>query len=354
MGNLTQQLVEQIQHAHATKTALNIQAGNTKASLGRHTSGQVIDVSQHTGVLSYNPTELVITARAGTKIEHLNDLLAQTQQRLPFEPPAFAGEATIGGTVAANQSGPSRPWFGSVKDSLLGLGLINGYGQAMQFGGQVMKNVAGFDVTRLQCGAMGGLGLITQVSIKLLPAFKLTQTLTFEMTAQAALDTMQHWSNLSLPITGMCHFQNKGQSLLYVRLQGGISGVEDAQVFLGGESLLPAKADAFWQALNQGTLMQRQDHQTLWCWGGPSDAPFNSVPNTCMINWAGAQRWVLEDTSNTRSQGLEKSLCQYQGGNRLGEVNGTVSVPQKALQQRIKHAFDPHSILNAGRVYSWM
>ena len=192
MGDLTQQLVEQIQHAHATKTALNIQAGNTKASLGRHTSGQVIDVSQHTGVLSYNPTELVITARAGTKIEYLNDLLAQTQQRLPFEPPAFAGEATIGGTVAANQSGPSRPWFGSVKDSLLGLGLINGYGQAMQFGGQVMKNVAGFDVTRLQCGAMGGLGLITQVSIKLLPAFKLTQTLTFEMTAQAALDTMQH------------------------------------------------------------------------------------------------------------------------------------------------------------------
>lgn len=143
MGDLTQQLLEQIQDAHATKTALNIQAGNTKVSLGRHISGQVVDVSNHTGVLSYNPTELVITVRAGTKIEHLNELLAQTQQRLPFDPK----EAIIGGTVAANQSGPSRPWFGSVKDSLLGLGLINGYGQAMQFGGQVMKNVAGFDVT---------------------------------------------------------------------------------------------------------------------------------------------------------------------------------------------------------------
>ncbi len=354
MGDLTQKLVAQIQHAYATKTALNIQAGNTKTSLGRHTSGEVIDVSEHAGVLSYNPTELVITARAGTKIKHLTKLLAQTQQRLPFEPPSFGGEATIGGTVAANQSGPSRPWFGSVKDSLLGLGLINGYGQAMQFGGQVMKNVAGFDVTRLQCGAMGGLGLITEVSIKLLPAFKLSRTLTFEMTAQTALDAMQHWSNLSLPITAMCHCKNTGQGLLYVRLQGGTSGVEDAQALLGGELLLPEQATIFWQALNEGTLIPRQDHQTLWRWSGASDAPIDRVPNTCMINWAGAQRWALEDTSNTLSQDLEQSICQYQGGNRLGEVNAGVSAPQKALQQRIKHAFDPHSILNAGRVYSWM
>ena len=185
------------------------------------------------GVISYSATELVIRARAGTKISHLNDLLAEHQQRLPFEPPSFDGEATIGGTVAANQTGASRPWFGGVKDSLLGLGLINGYGEAMQFGGQVMKNVAGFDVTRLQCGAMGSLGLITDVSIKVLPEFKAGHTLTFEMTAEVALEAMLRWANLSLPITGMSHFQG----LLYVRLQGGDSGVASASEFLGGEQL---------------------------------------------------------------------------------------------------------------------
>lgn len=350
MDDLTHQLAAQIQQAYATKTALKIQAGNTKTSLGRDTFGEVIDVSKHTGVLSYNSTELVIRARAGTKISHLNELLAQQEQRLPFEPPAFSGEATIGGTVAANQSGPSRPWFGSVKDSLLGLGLINGFGEPMQFGGQVMKNVAGFDVTRLQCGAMGGLGVITDLSIKLLPAFKTCHTLTFVMTAQAALAAMQRWSSLSLPITGMCHFSDKGQALLYVRLQGGNSAVEEARAFLGGQPLALAVADKFWQALNEGKLVQRQDNQTLWRWSGASDAPLHAVPNTCLINWAGAQRWVLEPTSNAPLQGLE----QYQGGHRLNEIYSGVSAPQQALQQRIKHAFDPHNILNPGRVYSWM
>jgi len=350
MGDLAQQLVAQIEHAYATKTALKIEGGRTKTNLGRGTAGQVIDVSKHAGVLSYNPTELVIRARAGTKIAHLNEVLAQEQQRLPFEPPAFFGEATIGGTVAANQSGPSRPWFGSVKDSLLGLGLINGFGEAMQFGGQVMKNVAGFDVSRLQCGAMGGLGVITDVSIKLLPAFKASHTLTFAMTAQIALKAMQRWSNLSLPITGMCHFNDKGQGFLYVRLQGGHSGVEAARVFLGGEQLGPKAAENFWQRLNEGRLVQREHSQILWRWSGANDAPLSAVPNTCLINWAGAQRWVLDESSNSPLKGLE----QYQGGNRLNEVYGSLSAPQQALQQRIKHAFDPQSILNAGRVYSWM
>jgi len=350
MADLTQQLAQQIQQACATNTVLKIQAGNTKAFLGRDTLGEVIDVADHTGVISYSPTELVIRARAGTKIALLNELLSQQQQRLPFEPPSFSGAATIGGTVAANQSGPSRPWFGGVKDSLLGLGLINGYGEVMQFGGQVMKNVAGFDVTRLQCGAMGSLGLITDVSIKVLPAFKAGHTLTFEMTAEAALESMLRWANLSLPITGMCHLQVQGKKLLYVRLQGGESGVASASQFLGGEPVVPKVAEEFWQALMEGRLLQPQNNQTLWRWSGPRDVPIHTVPNTSVINWAGSERWVLGDSSNVPQSGL----IQYQGGDRLAEVYGSISVPQQALQQRIKHAFDPHGILNPGRLYSWM
>ena len=346
MTDLTRQLTQQIQHAYATKTPLKIQAGNTKACLGRETSGEVVDMANHTGVISYSATELVIRARAGTKISQLNDLLAEQQQRLPFEPPNFEGEATIGGTVAANQTGASRPWFGGVKDSLLGLGLINGYGEAMQFGGQVMKNVAGFDVTRLQCGAMGSLGLITDVSIKVLPEFKAGHTLTFEMTADFALEAMLRWANLSLPITGMSHFQG----LLYVRLQGGDSGVASGSQFLGGEQLEPKDAEEFWQAIKEGRVLQPQHNQTLWRWSGPSDAPADAVPKPSLINWAGSERWVLETGPNPPLEGL----IQYKGGDRLAEVYGAVSAPQQALQQRIKRAFDPHGILNVGRLYSWM
>jgi glycolate oxidase FAD binding subunit len=265
---------------------------------------------------------------------------------LPFEPPSFSGEATIGGTVAANQSGPSRPWFGGVKDSLLGLGLINGYGESMQFGGQVMKNVAGFDVTRLQCGAMGSLGLITDISIKVLPEFKAGHTLIFEMTAEVALEAMLQWANLSLPITGMSHFQGQ----LYLRLQGGESGVASASEFLGGEHLEPKIADVFWQAAREGRLLQPQDNQTLWRWSGPSDTPINTVSNTSLINWAGSERWVLESNSNSPAGGL----TQHLGGDRMAEVYGAVNASQQALQQRIKYAFDPHGIFNAGRLYSWM
>ena len=346
MDDLTAQLEQQIQQAYTTKSPLKIQAGNTKAYLGRDSSGEVVDVANHSGVISYSPTELVIRARAGTKISHLNDLLSEHQQRLPFEPPSFAGEATIGGTVAANQTGASRPWFGGVKDSLLGLGLINGYGEAMQFGGQVMKNVAGFDVTRLQCGAMGSLGLITDVSIKVLPEFKTGHTLTFEMTAEVALQTMLRWANLSLPITGMSHLQG----LLYVRLQGGDSGVASASEFLGGEQLVPKVAKEFWQAVREGRLLQPQHNQILWRWSGSSDAPIHALPNTSLINWAGSERWALKASSSTPADGL----IQYQGGDRLAEVYGAISAPQQALQERIKHAFDPHRILNPGRLYSWM
>ena len=193
---------------------------------------------------------------------------------------------------------------------------------------------------------MGSLGLITDVSIKLLPEFKAGHTVTFEMTAEVALEAMLRWANLSLPITGMSHFQG----LLYVRLQGGDSGVTSASNFLGGEQLNFVAAKEFWQALKEGRLLQPTSNQILWRWSGASDSPISAVSNTSLINWAGAERWALKASSSTPADGL----IQYQGGDRLAEVYGAISAPQQALQERIKHAFDPHGILNAGRLYSWM
>ncbi len=352
MHDLTPQLVEQVQQARAEQTPLHIVGGNSKSHLGRATQAQPVNVVGHSGIISYNPTELVIRARAGTTIQELQSALAEQQQRLPFEPPHHQGLANIGGTVAANQSGPSRPWFGAVKDSLLGLGLINGYGEAMLFGGQVMKNVAGFDVTRLQTGAMGSLGLITEVSIKVLPQFNANETLVCELNAQAALKQMQAWGNLSMPLSGMCYWQNK----LYVRLQGSVAGVEETcKVFSKALPLVVLEADLaqeFWQKVTERELLVAQEKQIMWRWSGPSNAPASALDNTEFINWAGSERWALTTASDATV--VNPHVTQYRGGDRSLDVNPSINAHDQALQQRIKHAFDPDGLFNVGRLYSWL
>ncbi|MCS5558985.1 MAG: glycolate oxidase subunit GlcE [Oceanospirillaceae bacterium] len=352
MHDLTSKLVEQVQQARADQAPLQIVGGNSKSHLGRATQATPINTREHSGIISYSPTELVIRARAGTTIKELQLALAKEGQRLPFEPPHYQARATIGGTVAANQSGPSRPWFGAVKDSLLGLGLINGYGEAMQFGGQVMKNVAGFDVTRMQAGAMGSLGLITELSIKVLPQFKTSQTLVCELDAEAALKQMQVWANLSLPVTGMCYWQHK----LYVRLQGAAAGVEETlKCFTKAlaVTLLEAElAQDFWKRVREHELLMAQDKQTLWRWSGPSNAPTEALANTQFINWAGSERWALG--LNGDNPVANHQLTQYRGGDRSIEVNPSINAHDQALQQRIKHAFDPDGLFNVGRLYSWL
>ncbi|HCH31478.1 MAG TPA: glycolate oxidase subunit GlcE [Oceanospirillaceae bacterium] len=352
MFDLTAQLVEQVQQARTEQTPLHIIGGNTKSHLGRATQAQPINVAGHSGIISYDPTELVIRARAGTTIKQLQLALAEQQQRLPFEPPQHLGLATVGGTVAANQSGPSRPWFGAVKDSLLGLGLINGYGESMSFGGQVMKNVAGFDITRLQAGAMGSLGVITEVSIKVLPQFNASKTLVCELDAQTALKQMQVWGNLSVPLSGMCYWQNK----LYVRLQGSVAGVEEtATVFSKALPLVVLDAElalAFWHKVTERELLVAQQQQIMWRWSGPSNAPSNALDNTEFINWAGSERWALTSVSETTV--ANPQVTQYRGGDRSLDVNPIINAHDQALQQRIKHAFDPDGLFNVGRLYSWL
>lgn len=355
MADLTSRLVEQVLQARAEHTPVHIIGGQTKAHLGRCPAPgskppMLLDMTEHTGVISYSPTELVIRARAGTKISDLNKVLSEQHQRLPFEPPTYNDQATIGGTVAASQSGPARPWYGAVKDSLLGLGLVNGYGEAMQFGGQVMKNVAGFDVTRLQAGAMGSLGVITEVSIKLLPQFNASHTLVFELEPQAALQRMQTWASQSLPISGVCYWQSQ----LYVRLQGGTSGVAEAAQQLSGQTLDAEVAQDFWQQVREHQLLVPQDDQALWRWSGPASAPLEALPATQLINWAGSERWALTADNQPPTTDLGPGLCQYRGGDRQAEVNPVLNAHDQALQRRIKQAFDPDGLFNAGRLYAWL
>ena len=345
MTDLTLQLQEQVRAAVATDTPLNIVAGASKVGLGRQPQGQVLSLSDHTGVISYSPTELVIQVRAGTKISDINNILAENQQRLIFEPPTFDDQATIGGTIAANQSGPCRPWFGGARDSVLGVGLINGKAEYLQFGGQVMKNVAGFDVSRSQVGAMGSLGVMTEVSLKVLPIFKAEVTLVSSLSVEQALLTMPQFFRRNLPVTAVSYWQGK----LYVRLQGSATGVDSAAKSIDGDALDEDLAAVWWQQVREGKVLQMSPEQVLWRTNVAATDKQVMCAEDCFLNWGGAQRWQL----GSGDSGPEGAV-QYLGGDRNNEVNGTLNSVAQKLQGKLKTAFDPHGVFNPGRLYSWM
>nr|GFC17900.1 D-lactate dehydrogenase [cytochrome], mitochondrial-like [Tanacetum cinerariifolium] len=233
-------LLEQVNQAIQLALPLRIQGANSKAFLGREVAGEVLDTRAHCGIVSYDPTELVITARAGTPLSVLNAALEQAGQMLPCEPPTYsdggAGDATVGGMVAAGLSGPRRPWSGSVRDFVLGTRVITGLGKHLRFGGEVMKNVAGYDVSRLMAGSFGCLGLITEVSLKVLPRPRLCTSIALEMDSTTALARLAQWGQEPLPISAASH----DGRVLRLRLEGGEGSVAAAHDRLGGESIDPA------------------------------------------------------------------------------------------------------------------
>ncbi len=346
MTDLTNELRAQIADAVATATPLNIVAGNSKAHLGRQATGQTLNVSAHTGVISYSPTELVLRVRSGTRISDINQLLAEHNQRLPFEPPCYAQRATIGGTLAANQSGLATPWFGGVRDSVLGLGLINGKAEHMHFGGQVMKNVAGFDVSRTQVGAMGTLGLITDVSLKVLPQFRAEKTLMMPMPLPQALTYMSRFFCQTLPVTAVVYWQGQ----VIVRLQGEPATLQAAAQQLGGSEMPMHEAHKLWQQVREQTLLQPQADEILWRTNVAANDSHTMVGDDCLLNWAGAQRWQCLKQTAAKPAGA----VQYAGGDRQQEVNGELDKTSQRLQQNLKAAFDDQAIFNPGRLYSWM
>ncbi len=366
-----QNLIDRIQAASAAGAQLRIRGGGSKDFYGEAPQGELLDTRSLSGISSYEPTELVVTARCGTPLAELEAALAEAGQCLPFEPPHFvrpgaaAGEtedsATVGGMVAAGLAGPARAAVGSVRDHLLGATLINGRGEVLSFGGQVMKNVAGYDVARLLAGSMGTLGVIAEVSLKVLPLAAATATLRFDRDQASALQQLNRWGGQPLPINASAWWDG----VLVLRLRGAAAAVDAAGVALrplGGELIDPALADSFWQGL--------RDHRdeyfdaahaatargaSLWRLALPQTAPVLDLPGETLLEWGGAQRWLSSDAP----AGAVRDACAAVGGHatlfrsrdKSPGVFSPLTSPLDRIHRELKRSFDPAGVFNPGRLY---
>ena len=347
--DISERLQQQVLDATKTSQPLQIRGGGSKMFLGHVADATLLDVSGHRGIVSYDPVELVITARAGTPLSELEQTLAESGQILPFEPPHFGLNATLGGTIACGLSGPGRSFSGSARDYVLGMKVINGRGEVLNFGGQVMKNVAGYDCSRLMAGAMGTLGVILEVSLKVLPKQAAEITLITETTPSQALETMNRWSGKSLPLSAACYDGDN----LYLRLSGATTAVESARQLIGGE--LHSDSDAFWQTVKEHQHPFFQSELPLWRLSIAAETAAIDLPGSWFIDWCGAQRWLLSDSSPE----LIREQAQAAGGHATLFYRGTTKtetfqLPERGVMQlhhRLKQAFDPAGILNPGRLY---
>lgn len=338
-------MLEQVNYALNERIALRIQGGNTKVGIGRKVKGEVLDTRSHRGIVSYDPTELVITARAGTPLMEIAAALDASGQMLPFEPPHLGVGATLGGMVAAGLSGPRRPWAGSVRDYVLGTRVITGHGKHLRFGGEVMKNVAGYDLSRLLAGSFGCLGVLTEVSLKVLPKPRKCLSLRLEMTEQQALAQLAEWGQQPLPISGASHEND----ILHLRLEGGEGSVESACQRLGGEVL----ENDYWDALREHRLAFFDIPQPLWRLSLPINTPSLDLPGAQLLDWAGAQRWLKSDAPDD----VIRMAAAERGGHatRYGVCAAPFAplpAPLMRYHVSLKKKLDPQGIFNPGRMYA--
>ncbi len=354
--DISQHLQSQILQAYENKTPLTIQAGNSKSFYGRSIEATKLDASNHQGIISYEPTELVITARAGTPLAEIESALDQHQQILPFDPPCFSqanttSNATIGGTIACNMSGPRRAYTGAARDFVLGCQIINGKAEALTFGGQVMKNVAGYDASRLMCGAMGTLGLILDISIKTLPKPETEITLIQHCDINQALDKLHRWARQSLPISGSCFIDNQ----LTIRISGNASSVNAAKKNIGGETIIDDTI--FWQSIKNQHHHFFTHGKPLWRLSLASNTPpLSDLKGETLYEWGGALRWLMTDEPAEKISETLNAL----GGHATFFKNNTSKIEPfhslnnglLSIHKQLKTAFDPENILNPGRMYS--
>lgn len=348
--DIAAELQEQVKAAASDRQALCIVGRGSKNFYGREPVGETLFVAGHRGIIDYAPSELVVTARAGTPLEELERVLAAENQMLAFEPPHF-GPATLGGAVAAGLSGPRRPFAGAVRDFVLGTKLLTGRGEILSFGGRVMKNVAGFDLSRLLAGSLGSLGVILEVSLKVLPRPAVERTLTRDIRAAQALETMSAWMNQPLPLSALAY----EEPYLYVRLSGGEKAVEAAAQHLGGERL--EGGETFWHDLReQRRVFFTAGEGDLWRLSLPPAASMPALPGRWLLDWGGAQRWL-----RTSASAPEVFDCARQLGGHATRFRtfGTRDVmfqslpePLFRLHRNVKDAFDPEGIFNPGRMYA--
>ncbi len=364
-----QHLIDQVRAAIAARTPLRIRGGDTKAFYGEPVNGQPLDTRDWSGIVSHEPTELVITVRAGTPLAEVAAALAEKGQHLPFDPPRFGEGATIGGVVAAGLAGPARATVGGVRDFVLGAQFIDGQGDWLTFGGQVMKNVAGYDISRSLAGSMGTLGVISHLSLKVLPVAPAEATLVFKLGQHDALEQLHRWGGQPLPLNASCWVKDDtaadAPELLFVRLRGAVAAVEAACERMtreaGGQRMDNAQAGPDWTACRDQTLpffTAPSPDLCLWRLSLPQTAPVQDLPFAQLIEWQGAQRWCWAPASAAAQ--IRSAVAAVQGHATLFRTgaDGAPGVPRfdaespalQTITRRLREAFDPHGIFNPGRM----
>ncbi len=352
---ILQRLIDQVRSTHKP---LHIQGGNTKHFYGEPTHGELLDMRPLSGISSYEPSELVVTVRAGTPLAELEARLAEKGQCLPFEPPRFAEGGTVGGMVAAGLSGPSRASVGCVRDYVLGTTLLNGQGELLAFGGQVIKNVAGYDVSRVMAGSLGVLGVICEVSLKVLPIATATATRVFAMDEAAALQQLAAWAGQPLPI----HASAWHHGHLHLRLAGAQAAVNAACTRIGGTAVEPEIAASWWDSVRDhqqaffhldNLHLAKGEH--LWRIAVPATTPPLALPGVQFIEWGGAQRWLrgIATAKQVRAVAAQAGghATLFHAGAPRAQIFTPLSAPLLRIHQGLKTAFDPRGIFNPGRLY---
>lgn len=386
-------LIDRIQSAATAKTPLRFRGGGSKDFYGQELVGEILDTTTYPslqGITSYEPSELVVTVKAGTPLVELEAALAEKNQCLPFEPPHFGqtwaderimpnfagSQTTVGGMVAAGLSGPARASSGALRDYVLGVDIINGKGEALHFGGTVMKNVAGYDVSRLMAGSMGTLGLITEVSLKVLPIAPAEATLKFVCSQQEAITMLNTWGGKPLPLNASCWVKDEGKGVLYVRLRGAVAAVNAAINSMGGELQNAASGNATvsadWQALRNQTLpfFKLNEGESLWRLSVPDTTPDLQLDGLeahrgTLVEWHGGLRWVkLSAESNAKNPTILREITTRVGGSATlfiayKEINtpsiarfNQLSEPLQRIHRQLKLEFDPAGIFNPGRMFA--
>ena len=334
---------ERIRDAASRGAPLRLRGGGSKDFYGNAPRGEVLDTRAYSGIVSYEPTELVVTARCGTSLSDLEKALQKQNQFLPFEPPHFGAGATLGGCVAAGLAGPRRASAGGVRDFVLGARLIDGRGRDLRFGGEVMKNVAGYDVSRVLAGSLGTLGLIAEASLKVLPRPTCERTLRLEMGEAEAIAAMNRWGGQPLPVSATAW--HDGQ--LFVRLSGAEPAVHAAAHRIGGDKSDPG----LWDNLKEQTHPFFAGAEPLWRISLPSTAMLD-LPGKKLIEWGGALRWLKTAAGADQIRSAAKHATLFRADHKPVGAFSPLDAVNARLHKALKAAFDPAGIFNPGRMYA--